>query len=215
MGMRAVLAGDHAIARAGIRTIIANCIGLEIAGEAGNGQDAIEMARTLQPDLVIIDLGTSGVGTVEIIRQILANASNTQVIILSAHTQPAAVADVLKAGATGYLLKNCAADELRFAISAAIDRRLYLSPIVADVIVRHYVRGAASSHLQSPLTRREREVLQHLAEGKTSKEIAAVLIVAVKTVETHRQQIMDKLRLHSVAELTKYAIREGLTSLET
>jgi DNA-binding NarL/FixJ family response regulator len=164
-----------------------------------------------------MDIGMSDLNGIEATRQIVAECPSTRVIGLSMHSDRQYVGGMLEAGASGYLLKDCAFEELETAIRTVLDNRTYLSPGVADVVVRNYVRGMPTEapSRYGRLTPREREVLQLLAEGKSTKQAASVLRVSVKTVESHRRNLMEKLDIHSVAELTKYAIREGLTSLDT
>lgn len=214
--IRILLADDHDVVRAGIRGVLERIPGVEIVGEADNGRTLIELARQLTPNLVLTDIAMPDLNGLEATRQIVGLEAGIRVIVLSMHSSRQFVSEVLKAGASGYILKNTASREVPLAVSAAMDGKVYLSPSVAEVVVEDYVRhvpdpGRAAF---STLSAREREVLQLLAEGKTSKEIGLALHVSAKTVESHRAQIMDKLGLRTVAELTKFAIREGLTSLD-
>ena len=216
MAIRVLLADDHQLFRQGLRSMLANDAGIEVIGEAENGRRALELARQLVPDVVVMDISMPDLNGIEATRQIAARAPRTRVLALSVHSDRRFVTGILAAGAAGYLLKDCAFDELCRAIHAVAKKQVYLSPAVAGEVVDAYPRGsegAASSALRD-LTPRQREILQLLAEGRATKQIAAHLHVSVKTADTHRQHIMDKLGLHSVAELTKFAIREGLTSLE-
>jgi len=169
----------------------------------------------MSPDVVIMDIAMPDMNGIEATRQILVDRPAVKVIALSMHSDRHFVSEMLKAGATGYLVKQCAVDELLIAIKTVMKNQTYLSPCISGVVVEHFVRNKPKSKATvfSRLTDREREVLQLMAEGKTSKEMASQLNLSVKTVESHRMNIMDKLNIHTVAELTKYAIREGLTSL--
>ena len=189
---------------------------MEVIGEADNGRRAVELVDELAPDVVVMDIGMPELNGIEATRRIVHDHPHTRVIALSMHSDRRFLGEILKAGASGYLLKDGAFEELAGAIRTVIGNKMYLSPRIADVVVEDYVRhlprGEPSAF--AALTPREREVLQLLAEGKATKQAAACLHVSVKTVETHRRQIMTKLDIHSVAELTKYAIREGLTTVE-
>jgi DNA-binding NarL/FixJ family response regulator len=189
--------------------------GFEVAGEAGDGRRAVQLAKKLRPDIVIIDIGMPGLNGVEATRQISTEVPQAKIIVLSMHSDSRFILGVLGAGASGYLLKDSAFEELSAAIQAiAKGQTYYLSPVIADVVIRKAI-GTLSAKTASAdkLSNREKEILQLVAEGRSTREIAAALYVSVKTVETHRKQIMDKLNIHSVAGLTKYAIREGITSL--
>jgi two-component system response regulator NreC len=216
MSYRIVLADDHRLMREGLKTLIAGESDLEVVGEAEDGRTAVSLALDLEPDLVIMDVAMPGLNGIEATRQILKQVPKVRIIALSMHSDRRFVGEMLKVGASGYLLKDGAFDELVRAIRAVLGGQTYLNPRVASIVIEHHVRRprAETSSVWSVLTSREREVLQLLSEGKTSKQIAAQLHISAKTVESHRRQITDKLGLRSVAELTKYAIREGLTSLE-
>jgi DNA-binding NarL/FixJ family response regulator len=210
-----LLADDHKIMRAGLRSILEKQPDMEILGEAQNGLVALQLAKKLRPDLVIMDISMPDLNGIEATSRILAELSGLRVLALSMHSDRGFLIKMLKAGASGYLLKDCASEELIDAVHVIMKNRLYISPAMVDDMVRGYVQMASREDLSafSVLTARERDVLQKLAEGKSVKEIAHDLIISVKTVETFRHRIEDKLCLHSIAELTKYAIREGLTSL--
>ena len=216
MKLGVLLVDDHDMVRAGLRSILELRDDVEVVAEAGDGRTALRLARELSPRLVIMDISMPDVNGIEATRQIVAAGRDVRVIVLSMHGDQHSVAEALKAGASGYLLKNGAVKELGPAIEAAVHGRVYLSPQVAGAMVDGYVKRvqpADGGALQS-LTAREREVLQCLAQGKTNKEIAAELFIGVKTVETHRAQLMDKLQIRTVAGLTKFAVRHGLTPLE-
>ena len=213
--IKILLADDHKIMRAGLRSILEKQPDMEILGEAQNGLVALQLAKELRPDLVIMDISMPDLNGIEATSRILAELSGLRVLALSMHSDRGFLIKMLKAGASGYLLKDCASEELIDAVHVIMKNRLYISPAMVDDMVRDYVQMASREDLSafSVLTTRERDVLQRLAEGKSVKEIAHDLIISVKTVETFRHRIEDKLCLHSIAELTKYAIREGLTSL--
>jgi DNA-binding NarL/FixJ family response regulator len=212
---RILIADDHKIFREGLRTLLASQSGVEVVGEADNGRRTVAMASELSPDVVIMDVAMPELNGVDATRQIVSECSSTKVLALSMHADRRFVTRMLTAGAHGYLLKDCAFEELTLAIQTVISDDVYLSPGVAGVVVRAMQSRGGETGTQAPeLTPREREVLQLVAEGCTTREIAHRLHVSVKTIETHRKQIMDKLELRSVAELTKYAVREGLTSLD-
>jgi DNA-binding NarL/FixJ family response regulator len=178
---------------------------------------AVKLAGDLSPDVIVMDISMPGLNGIEATRQIVEKASGARVVALSMHSDRQFVAGMLSAGASGYLLKDCTSSELVRAVRAVAANQVYLSPSIAGVVVEGYVRHASAAgdcSGFSVLTAREREVLQLLAEGETAKEVAYRLRVSVKTVENHRQKIMEKLDLHSIVDLTRYAIRTGLTSLE-
>jgi len=211
-----LLADDHKIMVDGLRTLIEKQPGLEVVGMAADGAQAVEMAEELKPDVVIMDIGMPNVNGIDATRQIVARVPNARVIALSMHSDKRFVSEMFKAGAAGYLLKDCAFEEVENAIRTVLAKRAYLSPSIAGVVMEDYVSRLPREATEglNVLTPKERGVLQLLAEGKTTKEISRRLKVSPKTVETHRAHIMAKLDLHSVAELTKYAVREGLTGLE-
>ncbi len=216
MGIRVVLADDHRIVRHGLRSLLEKERDIEVVAEAANGREAVHLARELRPDVVVMDLSMPDLNGIEATRQVLEEDPDAKVLALSMHSDKRFVAGVLSAGASGYLLKDCALDELVRAIRTVAVNQTYLSPSIAGVVVQGYTQQIRDKDvpLASSLSPREQEVLQLMAEGKPVKEIASTLNLSVKTVETHRHQIMSKLGVYSVAELTKYAIREGLTSLD-
>ena len=202
--------------RDGLKAIIQK--EFEIVGEASNGMDAVRLTTKLSPHVVIMDISMPDLNGIEATRQILHANKLAKVIALSIHSDQRFVTEMLRAGASGYLVKRAASDDLLQAIRTVMGGRLYLSSEVAGGLVDNFVRHAPSTEEATDafeqLTNREREVLQQTAEGRTTKSIADALHVSVKTVETHRRNIMQKLNLHSVAELTKYAVRQGLTAPE-
>lgn len=215
MGVRIILAEDHRITREGLVNLLQERSDMQVVGEAENGREAVRLARELSPDLVIMDVTMPDLNGIDATRIITSGSNNTKVIALSMYSDKQFVQGMIQAGASGYLLKDCAFEELVSAIQAVIQGDTYLSPGIAGIVVQDYLNKLTTdrSSADTVLTNREREVLQLIAEGNSTKEIAARLSVSVKTVETHRRQIMEKLGIFSIAELTKYAIREGLTSL--
>ena len=216
MSLKIILADDHSIMREGLRALLEKQPDIEVLAEAENGRTAVELSRDLRPDVVIIDIAMPDLNGIEATRQIVAESPGVKVIALSMHSDRKFVREMLSAGASGYMLKDSAFEELDKAISTVNDNQTYLSPGIADTVVKDYLGKIVTDNSTASiaLTNREREVLQLFAEGKTTKQIASLLFVSIKTIETHRKQIMYKLGLNSIAELTKYAIREGLTSLE-
>ena len=216
MSIRILLADDHKIIRDGLHALIDKQPGMEVIAQAENGRAAVKLARKLEPDLIIMDISMPDMNGIEATRQIIDELSGIKVVALSMHTDKRFVVGMFKAGVSGYLLKDCAFEELSNAISAVAANQTYMSPRITGNVIRDYLHRLSENHIpsSSDLTPREREVLQLIAEGRKTKEIAACLNVSVKTVETHRRQIMNKLNIHSIAELTKFAIREGITSLE-
>lgn len=215
MTIKILVADDHKIIRDGLRALLEKQENMEVVAEAQDGATAIRLAKKLLPNIVIMDIGMPDMNGIDATRQIVAETQGVKVIALSMHSDRRFVIEMLKAGASGYLLKDSAFEELALAIKTIINNQPYLSPKITDVVIKEYIYSNPQSEktVFSALTIREREVLQLLAEGKSTKQIAAQLNVSVKTIETHRQQIMEKLDIRSIAELTKYAIREGLTSL--
>jgi two-component system, NarL family, response regulator NreC len=222
--MRVLLADDHDLVREGLRSLLER-EGMQVVGEAASGLEALSLFQEKRPDVLIMDISMPDLNGIDATRQLLATASTAKIIGLSMNRDRRHVLSMLAAGASGYLLKTSASDELVRAIREVAAGRKYVSPAITSVVLDCVFEGpsngtqaATASPLSSgggrSLTAREREVLQLVAEGHSSKLISAKLNVAVATIETHRRQIMDKLQIRSVAELTKYAIREGLTSLQ-
>jgi DNA-binding NarL/FixJ family response regulator len=216
MSIRIILADDHKITRQGLRVLLEKEADMEVVAEAEEGRTAVRLAAEFMPDIVIMDVSMPDMNGVEAARRIVSESPSVRVIALSMHSDTLFVTEMLKSGAAGYLLKDCAFEELARAIRAVIDGKTYLSPSISGVVVEDYLHRVSKTSVSSGdvLTSREREVLQLLAEGKSTKQIALKLHISIKTVETHRRQIMEKLDIHTVAELTKYAIRKGFTSVE-
>lgn len=217
MTTKILLADDHKIVRDGLRMLFENEKGLEVIGEAGNGWETLKMTHKLVPDIVIMDITMPGLNGIDTTQRITNELPGVKVIALSMHSDRRFVSGMLEAGASGYLLKDCAMEELAAAVRAVSLNQTYLSPRIADIVVKNYINkaGRNKSELFPSLTNREREILQLLAEGKSARQIAGFLHVSIKTVETHRRNIMFKLDLGSTAELIKYAINEGLIVLES
>ncbi len=212
MSIRILLVDDHAILREGLKALLQKEGDLEVIAEAANGQEAIRLASEQKPDIVVMDMTMPKMNGIEASRQILKENPDTTIIILSMILDQACVSEALKAGATGYILKDCVSDELVLAIRTTINGFPYLCREATAVVVKGYAHNVGKQPLL--LSKREKDVLKLIADGKSTKEIAFMFNVSGKTVETQRMSIMNKLNLYTVAELTKYAVREGLTSLE-
>lgn len=217
MGIRILLADDHKIVRDGLRTLIDRQKGMEVVGEAENGRTAVALARKLSPDVVIMDVSMPDMNGIEATRQISRETRGVKVIALSMHSDRRFVTGMLEAGASGYLLKDCAFAELANAIRCVADNKSYLSPGISDIVVRDYLQKASGKGIKSAptLSNRERELIQLLAEGKSASDIASMLHISIKTVETHRRNIMIKLDISTMAELIKYSLREGYSAMES
>jgi DNA-binding NarL/FixJ family response regulator len=213
--MRILLVDDHSLVRAGIRSLLENVSGVEVVAEASNGREALELMRRELPDVVLMDIAMKELGGLEALPRITKSFPTVKVIILSAHANEEYVIRALRSGAAGYMLKDAATLELELAISAAGQGKTYLSPSISRTVIDSYLErvGSASSPIEQ-LTARQREILQLIAEGKNTKEIAGMLDISVKTVEAHRLQLMARLDIHDVAGLVRYAIRSGLVSSE-
>jgi two-component system, NarL family, response regulator NreC len=214
MPARILITDDHKLLREGLRCLLENQ-GFEVTGEAEDGRSAVRLAKQLEPDAVIIDISLPGLNGIEATRLIHQNSPQVKIVVLSMRADSRAVLAALAAGASAYLLKEAAFEEVVIALRVALKGQTYLSPAIAHVVVQSSVQywSANPGSVRDGISGREREILQLVAEGRSSKEMAASLFVSVKTIETHRKQIMNKLNLQSIAELTKYAIREGVTSV--
>lgn len=215
MCLRIILADDHNMIREGLSYLLKRKPGVKVVAEAENGRKAVRLCHELKPDVVIIDIAMPDLNGIEATRLIISELPGIKVIALTMHAEGKFVREMLRAGASGYLLKDSGFRELSKALDIVVNNQIYLSPEIADVLVNDYLEHAEDDNGQafSVLTQREREVLQLIAEGKSTSQIASILYISEKTVAVHRQHITDKLKLESTAELTKYAIREGLTSL--
>jgi len=216
MSVKILLADDHGIIRQGLHSLLEKQPDMEVVAEAKDGRMALDLVQELLPDIVIMDVTMPNLNGVDATRQIVDRFPEVKVIALSIHSNRRFITDMLKAGASGYILKECLFDELVRAIRTVTTDSIYLSPRITSIVIDDYVNIMPDDKvsISSILTEREREVLQLLAEGKSTKQIALALHVSTKAIEANRRQIMEKLDIHSVAELTKYAVREGLTSLE-
>lgn len=216
MSIRIILADDHKIMRDGLRSLIEKEDDMEIVAEAEDGRRAVRLAIELSPHVVLMDFAMPGLNGIEAARQIIAAAPQIKVIALSMHADKRYIIEMLKSGASGYLLKDSSAcEELVCAIRTTLKNKTYLSHQVSELLVGDYLQQLQKSDGStfSVLSTREREVVQLLAEGNSTSRIADQLCLSVRTIETHRQHIMEKLNIHSIAELTRYAIREGLSPL--
>lgn len=217
MGKQVLLVDDHQILRDGLRALLEGQMGHTIVGEADNGKTAVQLARALKPDVVIMDISMPDMTGIEAAKRILHDTPDVKIIALSMYNDKRFVVDMFRAGASGYLLKDCAFEELEEAIILVTTDGKYISPSITDVVLDDYLQkitnqtGASAAELSE----RERMVLVRMAEGHSTKQIAADLNVSTKTVDTYRQHIMDKLNVRTLADLIKYAIRKGLTSLDT
>lgn len=212
--LQILIADDHEIARRGIRVLLEDQVGWEVCGEARDGCEAVEYASRLKPDVLLLDVGMPNLNGLDAARQILSIMPEAQILILTVHDSEQVVREVLAAGARGFLLKSDAGRDLVTAVEALQQGRTYFTPKVAQMMLDGYLRPhERDTSEKCLLTPREREVIQLVAEGKTTKEVAATLNLSVKTVETHRTNLMRKLNLHSVADLTLYAVRNGIVQL--
>jgi DNA-binding NarL/FixJ family response regulator len=216
MGVKILLADDHKIMRDGLRSLIEKLPEMEVVAEAENGRTAVKQTRRFRPDVIVMDINMPDLNGIDATRQIVAEFPETKIIAFSMHTDHQFVAGALKAGVSGYLQKDSAFEELAQAIRTVVANQTYLSPKITGDVVKGYLEKLLVDESAVPafLTDREREVVQLYAEGHKTKQIADRLNLSVKTVETHRRKTMEKLDITSIAELTKFAIREGLTTLD-
>ena len=216
MSVRIVIADDHKLMREGLSSLLSQQADIQVVGQAVNGREAVQLAERENPDVVVMDVSMPDLNGIDATRQILSRSPGTRVIALSMHSDRQFVAEMFRAGARGYLLKDSAFEDLASAITRVAKDETYIAPRISGFQLEEYTRKQERGEplLAPRLSEREREVLQMMAEGKGTKEIAADLHLSAKTVETHRQHLMDKLEMYSVAELTKFAIREGLTTLD-
>ncbi len=213
--IRVLLADDHTLVRAGIRSLLETIPDVEVVAESGDGREALELIALHRPDLVLLDIGMPGLNGVEIARQCERVSPKTRVVMLSMYDDRTHVMQAIRAGATGYLLKGAAVAELPLAVKAVMAGETYLTPRVSRHVVDGFLQDERSdADPLTGLTQRQREILQLIAEGKSTKEIAGVLEVSVKTIETHRARLMERLGIHDVPGLVRFAIRSGLVSSE-
>jgi len=210
--VRVLLADDHALVRAGIRALLQGLEGVTVVAEAGNGSEVLELARKHRPDVVLLDISMPGLGGLEASAQLKQELPGVRVVMLSMHANEEYVLQSLRAGAAGYMLKDSATAELEFALKAVMQGETYLSPPISKQVVEGYVQRVGAEQPAPDLTPRQRQVLQLIAEGHSTKEIAYRLELSVKTVETHRAQLMERLQIRDIAGLVRYAIRNGLVS---
>jgi DNA-binding NarL/FixJ family response regulator len=211
--VRVLLADDHALVRAGIRALLQNLDGVTVVAETGNGAEVLEFARAHRPDVVLLDISMPGLGGLEVSAQLRDALPDVRVVMLSMHANEEYVLQALRAGAAGYMLKDSATAELELALKAVMQGETYLSPPISRQVVEGYVQRVGAEQTASDnLTPRQRQVLQLIAEGHSTKEIAHRLNLSVKTVETHRAQLMERLQIREIAGLVKYAIRHGLVT---
>ena len=216
MSLRVLLVEDHTVVRCGIRALLEGSKDVEVVGEAENGREAVEMAHRLNPQVILMDVAMGELNGIDATRQITESQPDMRVLMLSMHKDEQYIFEALKAGARGYVLKSAAVKELLNGIHEVAAGRNYVSPSLSSIVMDDYVRRAKGTRTLSDvdkLTLREREVLQLIAEGKSSAEIASGLYISVRTVESHRHNIMEKLSIHSVAGLTRFAIRHGICAL--
>jgi len=205
--IRILLADDHLVVREGLRSLL-EAAGFKVVGEARDGREALKLARMLEPEVTVMDIGMPGLNGVDACRELLREVPEMRIIVLTVHGEDAYVVEALRSGARGYVLKTQAGSDLVRAIGEVTQGRIYLSPSVSSAVVQAFLAGSTSP--ADPLTPREREVLQLVAEGRSTKEVAGILGVSVKTAETHRTRLMTKLDIHHTAGLVHYAIRRGL-----
>jgi DNA-binding NarL/FixJ family response regulator len=212
--LRILIADDHEVARKGIRALLESHAGWEVCGEARDGREAVEHASRLKPDVLLLDIGMPNLNGLDAARQILATTPEARILILTVHDSEQVVREVLATGARGFLLKSDAGRDLMAAVEAMQNRRTFFTPRVAQMLLDGYLRPQENETPEKRvLTPREREVIQLVAEGKTTKEVATALSLSVKTAETHRTNLMRKLDLHSIADLTLYAVRNGIVQV--
>jgi two-component system response regulator NreC len=213
--IKVVLADDHMIIRDGLRALLERQPDMEVVAEADNGRTALKHVKELSPDVVIMDIGMRELNGIDATRQIVKISPGVKVLALSMYSDKRFIKGMLKAGASGYMLKDSAFKELIDAIRVIVDNKTYISPSIASIVMNDYLRNSPEKDgsTRSLLTSRELEVLQLLAEGKSAKQIALSLDLSIKTIESHRNRVMQKIDVSNIADLTKYALREGITSL--
>jgi DNA-binding NarL/FixJ family response regulator len=213
--LRVLLVDDHALVRAGIRSLLQELPDVEVVAEASDGAQALQIAEREQPDVVLMDIAMKGMNGLEAAAKLRERQPGVKVVILSMHTSEEYVLLALRAGASAYLIKDSATAELELALNSVMRGETYLSPAISRQVVDGYVQRVGTGAGADPLTQRQREVLKHIAEGRSTKEIAFELDLSVKTIETHRAQIMERLGIRDVAGLVRYAMRVGIVPPET
>ena len=213
MSLRVLLADDHTLVRAGIRALLESIAEVDVVAESGDGREALELISKHRPDIALLDIGMPGMNGLELAKRVATESPRTRIIILSMHADANYVNQALRAGVRGYLLKGAAVSELPLALRAVSRGETYLTPKVSSFVVDGFLSGEEPSPLEG-LTQRQSEILQLIAEGHSTKQIAAMLELGVKTVETHRARLMDRLDIHDVAGLVRFAIRAGLVTSE-
>jgi two-component system response regulator NreC len=215
MSIRVILADDHTMLRHGLSRSFEMEKDIDIIGQTKDGHSTIELVEELSPDLVVMDIGMPGLNGIETTRKVKKDYPNVKVVGLSMHSSDKYIREMFRAGASGYLLKDCSFEELVEAIKTVAKGKMYISPSISDTVVKDYLTQSDEQiSAFTVLSHREREVLQLLTEGKTTKQVARDLHISPKTVEVHRLRIMNKLEIDNIAQLTKYAIQEGLTQPE-
>jgi DNA-binding NarL/FixJ family response regulator len=214
--LRILLADDHRLVRAGIRALLEELDGVEVVAEAGDGRVTLDLIRDTSPNIALVDVAMKGLNGLDVAARITRDHPSVKVVILSMHTNEEYVLQALKNGAVGYLIKDAATEELRLALNAVRNGETYLSPVISKSVVDNLIALSKNGNPDAAglLTPRQREILQLIAEGRSTKEIAALLSLSAKTVETHRTQLMNRLDIHDIAGLVRYAIRIGLVTAE-
>ncbi|MBN1465897.1 response regulator transcription factor [candidate division KSB1 bacterium] len=212
--LKLILADDHRIVREGIAHLLESFGNIEIVGQAGDGHEAVLLSARLQPDILILDISMPKLLGVDVIKEVRLRSARTKIIVLSMHNKERYIKDCLRNGASAYLLKESAVNELKNAIDCVLGDQIYLSSVISRDAVQGWLSPDSGAAMTSPLTARETQVLKLLAEGHSSKEIAGLLFISPKTVETHRHRLNEKLKLGNIAGLVRYAVKEGLISVE-
>ena len=213
--IRVLLADDHRLVRAGVRSLLEEIPNVEVVAEAGDGRETLELVRQYNPNIAMVDVAMKGLNGIDVADRLRKDHPHVKVLILSMHTNEEYVIKALKNGASGYLIKDAATEELSLALKAVSKGETYLSPVISKGVIDNLIAlSEGKSEPADVLTPRQREILQLIAEGKSTKEIAAVLSVSVKTVETHRTQLMNRLDIHDIAGLVRYAVRTGLVTAD-